>query len=155
MDILSAAADTVHEFPGGSDAMAAALNKSGGALRRELKGADGNKLGLLDASRIIRRAKDHRIIHALCAEHGMVAIPVSDDGGAGDILGLLLEKQQANGDLASEVQHALADGQITLNELTRLRTAFARQQAVLDRMYRHLLGLHTAAQPGATADRGD
>lgn len=149
MDVLSAAADTVHEFPGGSDAVAAALQKSGGALRRELKGAEGNKLGLVDASRIMRRTGDYRILHALAAEHGMVAVPVGDAGEASDILSLMLEKQTANGELASEVKEALADGRITANELSRLRSTFARQQAVLDRMYRHLLGMHQADMPGA------
>lgn len=149
MNLLDAAYDTVHSYPGGSEALAPRLGKAAGVIRREVKGDPANKLGLMDASRIIGLTGDKRIIHALCAEHGMVAIPVDGEGDATDILGLFLEKQQAGGELAAETRAALADGVVTLNELSRVRQALARKQAVLDRMYQHLVGMHATSAPGA------
>lgn len=150
MDVLDAAHATAHGYPGGAEALAIRMGKAPGALRQELLGKPTHKLGLRDAAAMIDLTGDHRIIHALCAQVGMVAIPVDANGArGGDLLGMLLDQHAATGDMAAAVRAAVADGVVTANELSDIADRVADKIAGLQAVMRELHAAHCAGRAGA------
>lgn len=149
-DIRDAVYRTAHAYPGGAQAMALRLGKAPAALRQELLGVPTHKLGLETAVQIAELAGDYQALHVWAAATGHVAIAVPDAGRGGDILGMLLDKQRASGDLAATVREALADGVITARELGEITQKVAASIASLNALLRELQGAHVP--PPAIAD---
>ncbi|MFH7611555.1 hypothetical protein RA272_29150, partial [Pseudomonas syringae pv. tagetis] len=69
MNVTDAAYDTVHQYPGGSEALAPRLGMSAAVLRGKVNpNTDRNLLSLQEADALMARTGDFRILHALCAQ---------------------------------------------------------------------------------------
>lgn len=117
-EILDAAYNAVHEYPGGARSLAPRLGKAETTLCHEVMGTGTAKLGLLDAAKITNMAKDLRILNAFAANCQCLVIPmpITDDDGCN----VMQHVAAASRDFAALVGHVIeaqADKVITTNEL--------------------------------------
>ncbi len=131
MNVQDAAYATVHCYPGGSESLAPRIGMSPAVLRGKVNpNNDRNILSLVEADTIIGVSGDHRILHALAAEHGYTLQPIdaAGEGGTG-LVDAVLAASAAKGDLAQVIQRALADKVVTRNEKAEIDRACAALQA--------------------------
>lgn len=146
--VLYAACNTAEDFPGGTSAIAAAIGKNKFSLMHELSGTGSAKLGLVDAVKIMKRAKDLRIGHAIAAEVGCMLLPLPE--------ALLVEGDDTMRDLASvtkefsdvmhQVSASAADGRISDNEMARAEREWAELMAAGVQMMVRLRAKHQAGR---------
>lgn len=118
MNLIDAAHKTVHDYPGGSQSLGPRIDMSPAVLRNKVNpNNDTHHLTLAEADEIMSVTGDHRILHALAAEHGYVLQKAADATTEGTVLQLLLRANAAEGDLDKALNDALADGRLTQNEL--------------------------------------
>ena len=116
MNVTDAAYDTVHEYPGGSVALAPRLGLSDAVLRAKVNpNSDRNRLALEEADAMMGKSGDYRILHAMATTHGFVAIKV-DAPESGCLTSSMLEAGKAKGLLSALLLEVLADGHVTPNE---------------------------------------
>jgi len=129
MDVLTAAFNVVHDYPGGAPALATRLGKASSTLSHEVQaGYPGAKFGLLDALKVTKLSGDLGILNSFAAECGCLVLPVMAGVlpvmagvGSGDGAMLALSKLATEfGDVVSEVSKSLADGSVSDNELLRV-----------------------------------
>lgn len=145
MNVTDAAYDTVHQYPGGSEALAPRLGMSAAILRGKVNpNTDRNLLSLQEADALMARTGDFRILHALCAQHGFVA-QRSDAPESGSLISALLQAAAAKGDLAELVSSALDDGRISPNEADAIARGCA---AVMSRLVQVSQHAEAAAERG-------
>lgn len=122
MNLLDAAYNVVHDYPGGSHSLAPRMGKSATTLSHEVA-ADGTaKLGLLDAAKITALSGDLRILAAFATNAGQMLVPLPQpvDADVDDCMLRLAATVKEFSDLCSEVAGDLKDSQITDNELARV-----------------------------------
>ncbi|WP_288431799.1 phage regulatory CII family protein [uncultured Stenotrophomonas sp.] len=137
MNVTDAAYDTVHQYPGGSEALAPRMGMSAATLRGKVNpNTDRNLLSLQEADALMARTGDYRILHALCAEHGFIAQRV-DAPESGTLITALLAAAAAKGDLAELVSEAMADNRITPNEADAIARACQQVMAALVQVSQH------------------
>ncbi|HGM6729735.1 TPA: phage regulatory CII family protein [Stenotrophomonas maltophilia] len=137
MNVTDAAYDTVHQYPGGSEALAPRMGMSAATLRGKVNpNTDRNLLSLQEADAMMARTGDYRILHALCAEHGFIAQRV-DAPESGTLITALLSAAAAKGDLAELVSKAMADNRITPNEADDISRACQQVMAALVQVSQH------------------
>ena len=114
MNTIDASWHTVHEYPGGSEALAPRLGMSAAVPRNKVNPNNTtHHLTLAEAIRLQGISGDHRIAHAM----------------AGTLISALLTAAAGQGDLAKVVSEALDDGRITPNEAGAIAKACATVQA--------------------------
>jgi hypothetical protein len=143
VNVHDAAYHTVHEYPGGSAALASRLVRvDADGNRRAMSEAVLNSkvnantrthhLTLAEADQIMALTGDHRILQALASSHGYTLQPVNAPS-AGSVMTAMLATAIAKGDLAEVLAAAMADNRITPNEATDIsRACAAVQAAVID-----------------------
>ncbi|ALA82141.1 phage regulatory CII family protein [Stenotrophomonas maltophilia] len=137
MNVTDAAYDTVHQYPGGSEALAPRMGMSAATLRGKVNpNTDRNLLSLQEADALMARTGDYRILHALCAEHGFIAQRV-EAPESGTLITALLAAAAAKGDLAELVSEAMADNRITPNEADAIARACQQVMAALVQVSQH------------------
>lgn len=137
MNVTDAAYDTVHQQPGGSEALAPRMGMSAATLRGKVNpNTDRNLLSLQEADMLMARTGDYRILHALCAEHGFVARRV-EPPESGSLITALLAAAAAKGDLAEMVSDAMVDNRITPNEADEISRACQKVMAALVQVSQH------------------
>lgn len=137
MNVTDAAYDTVHQYRGGSEALAPRMGMSAATLRGKVNpNTDRNLLSLQEADTLIARTGDYRILHALCAEHGFIAQRV-DAPESGTLITALLSAAAAKGDLAELVSEAMSDNRITPNEADAISRACQQVMAALVQVSQH------------------
>jgi len=137
MNVTDAAYDTVHQYPGGSEALPPRMGMSAATLRGKVNpNTDRNLLSLQEADTLMGRTGDYRILHALCAEHGFIAQRV-DAPQSGNLITALLSAAAAKGDLAELVSEAMADNRITPNEADAIARACQQVMAALVQVSQH------------------
>lgn len=126
MDVLTAAFHVVHDGPGGAGAVAQFLGKARGTLDHEVNPPQGSsaKLGLLDAVKISKLRRDHRILFAVADELGYVCIARPEAAGGDattqDVLRRAGTLAREVAETFQEVNSSLADGTVTPNEMARV-----------------------------------
>ncbi|MCG2586521.1 hypothetical protein LZ005_19460 [Massilia sp. TS11] len=112
-----------------------------------------NVPSLIDADTAMGLTANFAVLHALCANHGHVAIRIDDNVGASDlaILELVTHVWKSNGDVGAEVNAALADGRIERHEVDRVRAAVYR---VENAMHQMLERLNSMCEPDPRESKG-
>lgn len=131
MNVQDAAYATVHGYPGGSESLAPRLGMSPAVLRGKVNpNNDRNILSLAEADAMMGVSGDHRILHALAAEHGYTLQPVEGEADpVSCLMGAVLATSAAKGDLSDVLSRALEDQVITPNEMAEIHKACAVLQA--------------------------
>ena len=129
MNTIDASWHTVHEYPGGSEALAPRLGMSAAVLRNKVNPNNTtHHLTLAEAIRLQGISGDHRIAHAMAGALVYTLAPV-EGPDAGTLITALLTAAAGQGDLAKVVSEALDDGRITPNEAGAIAKACATVQA--------------------------
>lgn len=148
MNVSDAAYHTVHEYPGGSPSLAPRLGMSAAVLRGKVNAnSDRNLLSLDEADRLMTITGDHRILHALAANHGYVLTPMGG-GARPDVMLAMLGAAADQGSLAGVINRALADGRITPNELAEISKACAHVQERIVQVAQSAEIMAGASKPG-------
>lgn len=137
MNLTDAFYQTVHDAPGGCEALAVRLGMSAQILRNKANpNVTANKPMLDDADRIMTLTGDHRILHALANSQGHVCVRIEEDGSASDvaILDAMTQIWAANGEIGTEVMRALDDGRIDQQEVVRIRAAIHKTERAMHQM---------------------
>lgn len=128
---------TVHDAPGGCESLAPRMGMSAAVLRAKANpNADRNHPTLGDADRVMTLTCDFRILHALAANHGHVAIPVDVDTAPCDlaVLDLVTRVWRSHGNVGAAVDAALADGRVEPHEVADIRAAIYATVQALNQM---------------------
>lgn len=119
MNVLDAAYNLVHSYPGGAEALAPRMGKAPTTLSHEVAARGFAKFGLDDAVRATELSGNPAIVQAFAARAGGVFVPLLV-GEAGGDLGALGAVAKEFGEFAAEFAADLADGRVTGNELARI-----------------------------------
>lgn len=115
MNVTDAAYATVHDYPGGSEALAPRMGMSAAVLRNKVNPRnDRNYLSIEEADRLIGVTGDPRLIQAFQLNHDELLSPPDS---MASLIGLLLSHDAAHGDLSRQIADALADDLVTEREL--------------------------------------
>lgn len=137
MNIIDAAHATVRSYPGGSESLGPRIGMSAAVLRNKVNPNNTtHHLTIAEASLIMGASGDFQMLHALNAEHGFAAHAVDAGVPASNILQAILRSNAADGALDHELQEALADGDVSPNDLKRIQGAVAKVQASLIELVR-------------------
>ncbi len=129
MNITDAAYHTVHDYPGGSEALEPRMGMSAAVLRNKVNPRNTtHHLTLAEAFKLQDITGDHRIAHAMAGALGYTLAP-TEGPDAGTLISALLTAAAGQGDMAKVVSEALADGRITPNEAAEIARACATVQA--------------------------
>jgi len=125
MNILDAAHATVHDYPGGASSLAPRLGMVVGVLNSKVNPHTAtHHLTLSEDMRIMAVTGDHRMLRASCDELGYLPPLPRVDGEVSDLA--LLETytrlMSELGEFSQEFHSALADGRLTLAEVSRLES---------------------------------
>lgn len=138
MNVIDAAHAVVHDYPGGTPALAPRLNMAPAVLRGKVNVNDhGHHLTVVEALRIQQLTGDHRIFLAEAEELGYVAMPAPQIAHE-DVGSALTRLCGEFGDYMRRVDESMRDGKITANERRTLErelldmiTAATHLQSVL------------------------
>lgn len=149
MNLLDAAFHTVHDYPGGTSALAVRLGKSPTTVNHEVRPPVGSsaKLGLIDAQRIMAFSGDHRILHAMAADLGQFCVPLPalpEGTGSAEELAKLAKEFA---DVVAVAASAMADGTVTDNELRAIERQAGEMVAAVQHLLRHFSAINAAAKP--------
>lgn len=116
---------TVHEAPGGCEALAVRLGYTAGLLRNKANpNSTTNVLTMDDASRVMEITENYDVLHALARQHGFVCTkldeqPPCDMAVLESVTGLWAKL----GAFGSEIHQALADGRVDAREVAAVDKA--------------------------------
>lgn len=152
MNITDAAYATVHDYPGGSEALAGRMGMSAAVLRNKVNTNNTtHHLTLAEAQRLVGLTGDKRILHALAMESGDLVIEGAlDEGPTSDmaILEAMAALMSRSGELGGAIHHAFTDGVLTEDEMQRIEgVGYALRKKVV-RLMRRLRGM---VEPGRRA----
>lgn len=116
---------TVHNSPGGCEALAVRMGYTAGLLRNKANpNSTTNVLTMDDASRAMELTEDYSVLHALAQTHGFTCTKV-DEQPASDmsVLEATTDIWAKLGTLGTEVHKALTDGRIDAHEVKSIEEA--------------------------------
>lgn len=120
MNIEDAAYNTVHDYPGGASSLAPRMGMSVAVLNSKVNpNTKTHHLTLAEASKLMALTGDYRIMQALAAEHGKVAIDLPDIPECRDmsLTDKVLCIGMRGGDVMSTFREIMADGRVTQGEV--------------------------------------
>lgn len=147
MNILDAAYNVVHDYPGGAHSLGPRMGKNPNTLNHEVAGDGTAKFGLVDAVKATRLSGDFRILHAFAesCDHACIPLPPSSSAPTSSVLAALAQSSQRFAGLCTEVCASTADGVISDNELARIereRSSLLAELAALGQTVRQLNASH-------------
>lgn len=131
MELNDSVRRMVRHYPGGLNALAARLGKSPNTLDKEIRGAPGFKLGLMDAFEMTVMCADTKSEFAMGLLNSMahathhVLLPMPEGHAEGMTLERLSRLMHECADLVAEVTKAKSDGAVSDNELRACRQQWA------------------------------
>lgn len=141
MNIGDAAYATVHDYPGGSEALAPRLGMSAAVLRNKVNPNNTtHHLSLAEAQRLVGLTGDKRILHALALEAGDVLVEgCAGEAAASDmaILECMALVFSGTGNLAKTIHEAFANGALSADEFDRIKAvAYVARRKIIRLMGR-------------------
>lgn len=125
MNHLDAFYQTVHDAPGGCEAIAPRMGMSAAILRNKANpNSATNKPTLDDTDRLMAVTGDYRVLEALAANHGFTLAKIGDEPASDmAVLEHVTSIWQRMGDVANEVHKTLEDGRVEPHEVDAVRRA--------------------------------
>lgn len=130
---------TVHDSPGGCEALAVRMGYTAGLLRNKANpNSTTNVLTMDDASRAMEITGNYDVLHALAREHGFVCTkldqPLSSDVA---LLESVTDIWAKLGELGRQVHEAVADGTIDKREADSIeKAAYTAVRPIMDLLAR-------------------
>lgn len=133
MNVLDAAYNAVHDYPGGAEALAPRIGVSSGQMLRNKvnPNQEGHHLNLHEAVKVVELTGDSRIPAAFASLVGCVILPVAQFNGISDmhLLETYTKMIAELGDFSNSFHQALSDGRITPKEIAQLEQQMSEFQA--------------------------
>ncbi|MCV2365546.1 hypothetical protein LNV23_19020 [Paucibacter sp. DJ1R-11] len=148
MNVLDAAFAIAHDYPhGGARALGMRMGKN--SLSDELNpNISRAKFGLADAVQLQQLTGDYRVLHAMAAELGHLAVPLpAAELGDTPCASLVAKLAQEFAQLMAEVAQDLADSAVDDNELRRLERQSGRLVAEVQALLKHAATMNAEAKP--------
>lgn len=116
---------TVHEAPGGCEALAVRLGYTAGLLRNKANpNSTTNVLTMDDASRVMEITENYDVLHALARQHGFVCTKIEEQPASDmAVLESVTDIWKSLGEVGTQVHTALADGRIDQHEVRSIEKA--------------------------------
>lgn len=140
MNIIDAAYNTVHDYPGGASALAQRIGiKSPAVLNSKVNAnTETHHLTLAEASKVMALTNDFRILQALCSEHRKVAIDIPEIPESCDrdmtLTEHVLNIGISGGDITSLFKEMMADGRITKGEAMDMSKVIHKLHMILSEL---------------------
>lgn len=134
MNVKDAAYHTVHDYPGGAEALAVRMGKKSGQMliNKVNPNNDSHHLRLDEAVAMMGVTGDYRIAEAMAGELGCVFAQLpAGEVTSKNMLGLILEATAKNGDICQTFHKAMADGYIDHHEEDELLKIISKLQSHL------------------------
>lgn len=155
MNAIDALRQMIDNYPGGRAVIAARLGKTEEVLRKETCGSPSHKHGLIDAVTISDMCIEAKSLHcyafvnAIAGNAGrMLELPVIDMAvGKQDLRDEAAGVVKEGTDVLIELNAALADDQISDNELRRIDKEIDEAQAKLQELRRDAHARNLAGKP--------
>lgn len=135
---------TVHNSPGGCEALAARMDVAAGVLRNKANpNSTYHKPTLDDIERVMVLTGDASVLHALAASVSHVCMRVNTEIAVSDVavLELVAKAWSASSEVGAEVYATLADGIVEAHEVQRVKSAVYRTTQALNEMVARLEGM--------------
>lgn len=118
--VADAAYNTVHDYPGGAEALAPRMGKSAKVLDSKVsRNVSTHHLTLHEAVQIMGLTGDHRMLRAICRHLGYldpIRAVVYEGIADEQLLELVAAVHSETGDVSRSLVAALADGRVTQRE---------------------------------------
>jgi len=116
---------TVHDAPGGCEALAVRMSYTAGLLRNKANpNSTTNVLTMDDASRVMELTADYEVLHALARQHGFVCTKIESQPASDmAVLESVTDIWRSLGQVGTQVHTALADGRIDSDEVRHIEKA--------------------------------
>jgi hypothetical protein len=124
MSVSDALYHTVHDYPGGAEALAVRLGKRGSTLCHEVRPPANStaKAGLEDTMKCIEFSDDYRVVHAINARFGFMAVKLPQlEGASESTMQHVATLSKEFNDVVQAAALSASDGVITDNELKQLQ----------------------------------
>lgn len=139
MDVMSAAFNLVHNYPGGAVALAPVLGKNPATLSHEVSPHYPTaKFGLEDAVKLSVWSGDRSIASAFASQVGGMLIPPPDVRVDCTSFTAISRMAQEFSDLVQAVSTAVEDGKVSSNELERVQREAAQLVSAVETTVGHL-----------------
>lgn len=148
--VIHAANNTAEDYPGGLPAMAAALDKPYITLHHQLHEVGSAKLGVVDALKMVCRARDARILNAMCEAAGYLPPmprPEALDVAGDEAMAHVARTMKEVADVAQEICSRVHDG-ISDNDMVVIQREWGEAMAAGVAMMAHLESMRDAGRPG-------
>lgn len=132
LDVRDAAYHTAHSFPGGVPALAQRMGMSQNTLAHKVSlHNETHHLTLREAVTMQEVSQDKRIAQAMCAALGGVFVDLSCDGKS-TTMEQVMHMAKEFGDVLGSINGAVADGEVTPNEMQECERQAAELMAALN-----------------------
>ncbi len=151
MNVIDAAYNVVHDYPGGAESLGPRVEKNPTTLSHEVAEVGTAKLGLKTAVKLTAFTKDYRILEAFAAQCGRMVLPMPEvlAGETDDCLKSLGEVLRESGELVREITGSLADGTINDNEYDRIAKECGHLVSGVTNLLAAARARNAAGKPGA------
>lgn len=143
--VADAAYDTVHEYPGGAEALGPRVAMSPKVLDSRVNpNIHSHHLSLNDAVRIMALTGDHRILRAQCRHLGYldpIRAVVYEGIADEQLLELIAAVHSETGDVSRSLVAALTDGRVTEREFEQFDEQVIEAQTALAELRDRLRGM--------------
>ncbi|MGA0571696.1 phage regulatory CII family protein [Variovorax sp. VNK109] len=141
ISLEDAAYHTGHDFPGGVPALAQRMAMSPNTLQHKLDPRNTtHKLSLREAQEMQAITQDFRVLHAMAASNGFIALSLGHTA-SGTTISEVLAMVKEFGDVLTAVNAALEDGKVSLNEMRECERQSAELFAAVNSMLRTVRSL--------------
>lgn len=150
MDVMTAAFNVAHDYPGGARKLATDIGENPNTFSHALTETAGAALRVKSAVKMTLRSRDLRILQAFAAECGQMVtpLPAALDLAGGDCMRALADTSKEFNDLVQEVCRSLSDdGKISANELQRIDREAGELYAQIHRLQAMVRSAHLATVP--------
>lgn len=148
MNVTQAAFRLVRDFPGGAVALAPFLGKSAATLSHEVNPAMPTyKLGIQTAVDMTIASRNPAILNAFAAECGFMVLPLPSVEAGDDVVNRIAGLAKEFAEEVQAVSDALADGEVTANEVKRIEREGADVIAAVQSLLVAVRDRYTAGLP--------
>ena len=143
--VADAAYNTVHDYPGGAEALAPRMGKSAKVLDSKVsRNVSTHHLTLHEAVQIMGLTGDHRMLRAICRHLGYldpIRAVVYEGIADEQLLELVAAVHSETGDVSRSLVAALADGRVTQREFESFDGQTVEAMTALAELRDRLLGM--------------
>ena len=126
---------TAADYPGGARGLATAIGMNGAVLAHKVSLSDqANQLTVPQARKIMLATSDYRMLHGLAADLDHVCLRVAGLGDNDCVLTSISDTAREFGEFLTSVTSAVADDDVTPNELRRVDRELAQMTAAANQL---------------------